>query len=83
MNPAKAITRGEAILVPSLNTHLSDAPFGPYDHVSQAVNELLRLRKKNGPKAAALEQALESFAVAHGSNLAALMQWPALVQMRR
>ena len=73
----------EVFLVPKLNTHLEQQPFGPYDHLSHAVNELLNLRKYQPQRAKQLELALSSFATAVGSSLESLMQWPKLMQMKR
>ena len=84
-NACKQLLYKEVNLVPKLNDHLAGAPFGPYDHVSEAVNELLRLKKQSHKKKKAqeLESLLASFAVASNSSLAALLQWPDLMQMKR
>ena len=85
MNAVDALYKVEVNLVPRLNDHLAGAPFGPYDHVSEAVNELLHLKKQSHKKKKAeeLESLLSSFAVASNSSLAALLQWPALMQLKR
>ena len=61
MNVVDAFYKQEVLLVPKLNEALADAPFGPFDHISEAVNELLRLRKaKKLAKVARFEEVLDT-----------------------
>lgn len=73
----------EVLLVPKLNIFLENEPFGPYDHISEAVNQLTRLQKSKPEKAAKLQKLLNSFAQLLGSDLVSLQQWPIIMQMKR
>lgn len=78
-------TRRSSCWWTSSTGNLANQPFGPYDHISEAVNQLLRLRKTSGKeqKAARLESCLEAFAAACNSTLPNLLQWRALIAENR
>ncbi|GIL85010.1 hypothetical protein Vretifemale_13635 [Volvox reticuliferus] len=83
-----ALYKLDGTLVKELNTYLDNSEFGPYEHVSGAVYELLNLQKKarNRPKAASafaqLEGLLGNFAAQYGLTLAAFLEWPLLMEMK-
>ncbi len=75
-----ALYKKDAELVDMLNKHLQDSIFGPYDYVSEAVNQLINLQKKGGrgraqdaEDARTLEELLITFAKSRGSSLKAFL----------
>ena len=85
-----AFYKKDAALVHALNVHLEDSVFGPYDYVSEAVNQLGNLKKKGrrgrdgaGQDADDLEALLKAFAESRGSSLKAFLEWPKLMQLKQ
>lgn len=72
----------EVFLVPKLNAFLENEPFGPYDHISQAVNQLMKLQKSKPEKANKLHRLLNNFVRTVGIDMDILLKWPVLMQMQ-